>query len=549
MSQPQASTSTCSNANSERLKTLGNALHIKGQYKQAYQKYSEAIKADPKNAILWANRAASALAMKEYLDAVTDAEKATDLDPTYAKAWGRQGTAYHAIGTWNKAIQCFTTALKCLPSDKNLTPQDRVLKTQFQEGLKKAEEYEQRPLPKPVALAPGSVDQASVPWKRALAMESDLIAKQERTSSAWVIMNAYRDFTFGVEAMKKITRMVFNGQEALGGMLGALADISNAILRDKRVFHLDIPDFFDRYRDQILFESDQTHAWETAGPKFVQEDALKRLKSLGWEEVRPALSTTIRAWVMRSFMQSTVTQVSCPEFYRHALEVLEWGSRVWKDVPRDDRGPIFDLTFIRGVRRLYLNAIWEAYSDKSSESTYSLDDIAKVAQEMIDEINANPQILGIQVDPGFISSFYVYPKADAIAILGWCYMRRGMAAQDSDARAQNFVGSAAYYFKAANLLPEDEEYHAYYFKIALEALWWSGAPLKVTLPLCAKIREAIPKMKKIWEHSQMAKKRDRSLGQALAFEAEFRRKVETGEVSESIVARPEEMESPRYESL
>jgi hypothetical protein len=52
-------------SNVERLKAQGNALHVKGQYEAAYHKYSEAIKADSTNAVLYANRAASSLAMKE----------------------------------------------------------------------------------------------------------------------------------------------------------------------------------------------------------------------------------------------------------------------------------------------------------------------------------------------------------------------------------------------------------------------------------------------------------------------------------------------------
>ncbi|RDB28672.1 Small glutamine-rich tetratricopeptide repeat-containing protein beta [Hypsizygus marmoreus] len=545
MSQPQPSTSTCSNANAERLKALGNTFHVKGQYKQAYQKYSEAIKEDPKNAILFANRAASALGMKQYLDAVSDAEKATDLDPKYAKAWGRQGTGCQALGSWKKAITCFTEALACLPPDEGLTPQDKVLKAQFEEGLKKAEACENRPIPQPKGVPIGSVDAENFPWKRALSMESEVIAKQDVASSAFVIMSAYRDFSSGIEKMKKTVLKKVNGQNALSGMTGALVDISNGILRDRRVFHIDIPDFFDRYNNQILLESAQTQAWEKAGPKLVQQEALKRLKTSGWDAVRPALSTTIRAWLMRSFVQSAVTQVSTPEFYRHVLDVLDWGNRVWKDVPRDDRGTIFDLTFIRGVRRLYLNAIWESYGDKSPEKAYGLNDIAKVAQETIKETDANPPIPGSELDPGFISSFYIYPKADALAILGWYHMQVAQAAEDIDSKSENCMKAAKHYMQAASMLPQDEENHAYYLKVALEAFWWSGAPLKVTLPLCAKIREAIPKMKKIWEYSSMAKQRDISLRQALAFETEFRTKVERGEVSEWIPACPEGMDVKR----
>ncbi|KDR85536.1 hypothetical protein GALMADRAFT_368445 [Galerina marginata CBS 339.88] len=63
------------NQNAERLKVEGNEFHQKGQYKAAYRKYTQAIKEDPKNAVYFANRAAASLALKEFLDAASDADK------------------------------------------------------------------------------------------------------------------------------------------------------------------------------------------------------------------------------------------------------------------------------------------------------------------------------------------------------------------------------------------------------------------------------------------------------------------------------------------
>ena len=64
--EPRIPQKAKSNENAERLKAQGNTLHVQGQHKAAYKKYTEAIKEDPTNAVLWANRAASCLAMKEY---------------------------------------------------------------------------------------------------------------------------------------------------------------------------------------------------------------------------------------------------------------------------------------------------------------------------------------------------------------------------------------------------------------------------------------------------------------------------------------------------
>ncbi|EGO19967.1 hypothetical protein SERLADRAFT_442779 [Serpula lacrymans var. lacrymans S7.9] len=78
----------------EVLKAEGNACHQKGLYSEAYSKYSDAIKKDGSNAILYANRAASALSMSWYLDAVRDAQEAVKIDPIYVKAWARLTKAY-----------------------------------------------------------------------------------------------------------------------------------------------------------------------------------------------------------------------------------------------------------------------------------------------------------------------------------------------------------------------------------------------------------------------------------------------------------------------
>lgn len=53
------------NSNAERLKAQGNEFHQKGQYREAYLKYTAAIGADSTNAIYYGNRAASALCLKE----------------------------------------------------------------------------------------------------------------------------------------------------------------------------------------------------------------------------------------------------------------------------------------------------------------------------------------------------------------------------------------------------------------------------------------------------------------------------------------------------
>ena len=51
----------------DRLKAEGNALFIKNKFKEAFDKYTEAVKYDDKNAILYSNRTACCLGLNRYV--------------------------------------------------------------------------------------------------------------------------------------------------------------------------------------------------------------------------------------------------------------------------------------------------------------------------------------------------------------------------------------------------------------------------------------------------------------------------------------------------
>src|ERR1700683_373815 len=74
-------------------------------------------------------------------------------------------------------------------------------------------------------------------------------------------------------------------------------------------------------------------------------------------------------WFMRAFVSSSTNQhVTAVELYRRAVEILQWGQRKWKDVPSDDKGSIFEPTYIRGVKRFYMTALMEVLEPKVSHA-------------------------------------------------------------------------------------------------------------------------------------------------------------------------------------
>lgn len=70
---------------------------------------------------------------------------------------------------------------------------------------------------------------------------------------------------------------------------------------------------------------------------------------------------------MQGFLAgSTGNQCLAAELFGNALEVIDWGRKTWKDVPRDDRGAVFDVLFRRSVNRLFITAVMDVRPQDSS---------------------------------------------------------------------------------------------------------------------------------------------------------------------------------------
>lgn len=71
-----------------------------------------------------------------------------------------------------------------------------------------------------------------------------------------------------------------------------------------------------------------------------------------------------RGWVVRAFLEDGLGDnvETAIDFYNSAIEVLEWGAERWKEVPSEDKGAIFQPTFLRGIKCLYLDAFMKVNS-------------------------------------------------------------------------------------------------------------------------------------------------------------------------------------------
>ena len=95
-------------------KAKGNEFFKAGDFKQAIEHFSNAINILPSH-VLYSNRSACFCSLKEYGDALTDAELCIKLNPSWGKGYGRKGAALHGMGQFEDAIKAYHEGLKvCL---------------------------------------------------------------------------------------------------------------------------------------------------------------------------------------------------------------------------------------------------------------------------------------------------------------------------------------------------------------------------------------------------------------------------------------------------
>lgn len=104
----------------DELKAKGNAAFSAGNFEEAIQFFTQAIDVDPKNHVLYSNRSASHASLKQYSDALADAQKCVELKPDWAKGYSRLGAAHHGLGNFQDAVQALEKGLSLDPSNEGM---------------------------------------------------------------------------------------------------------------------------------------------------------------------------------------------------------------------------------------------------------------------------------------------------------------------------------------------------------------------------------------------------------------------------------------------
>lgn len=102
------------------MKEKGNKALQENKFDDAVKFYSEAIKLDDKNHILYSNRSAAYASAGKYQSALEDAEKTVSLKPDWAKGYSRKGSALAYLGRLDESIEAYKKGLMLDPTNAQI---------------------------------------------------------------------------------------------------------------------------------------------------------------------------------------------------------------------------------------------------------------------------------------------------------------------------------------------------------------------------------------------------------------------------------------------
>jgi len=125
----------------EQKKQDGNNAFESGRNQEAYDSYTEALAVDPANdqfnATLYCNRAAAALKLRKWDNAVCDCDAAIKLKPDYVKAFLRRGQGYLELERFDDAIRDYEKAQKLEPDNADISKQLKQAKLEQKKSKRK----------------------------------------------------------------------------------------------------------------------------------------------------------------------------------------------------------------------------------------------------------------------------------------------------------------------------------------------------------------------------------------------------------------------------
>jgi DnaJ family protein C protein 7 len=127
--------------NLERLKNDGNAAFKAGKFQEAVKTYTQALEVDPSNkstnSKILQNRALCYTRIKKWTEAITDCDKALELDPGYTKARKTRAKALGEGGNWEEALREFKAIQEANPAEPGIAKDIRNAELEMKKSKRK----------------------------------------------------------------------------------------------------------------------------------------------------------------------------------------------------------------------------------------------------------------------------------------------------------------------------------------------------------------------------------------------------------------------------
>jgi tetratricopeptide (TPR) repeat protein len=385
----------------EAKKQEGNRLWGQKKFAEALIKYNEALQLAPNDAKILCNKAACLLKLDKKDEALTEVNRAIQhSDVEYRqKTIQRKAEILRAYHRYWEVMSMFQQELKNEKDEnKKKFYQDEIdkLKTFFTLEQTKKEnapflQIKRIATMKPFYPVPGSAD--------------------------WKILIAHREWEKNLHLLRKL-KDGYNPPP-----LPDIQEMSNIILNENRAYFFESQDDLDRL--QKMIQSIQ-HSLDVVGLNIPASEIIStyesRLKDRGWKNVRPALSSTIRALIIIIAVNDLIGNFAeSIKLWRQGIEILELADKKWPKDKFPDRGATISNTFIRKMKIRLIESISMLIS-KYGKNDKDLEEMKRLCNEVLQDCEAHPIDLLATGELDFYVTFQQYCIAEAH--LGLAYYRK-----------------------------------------------------------------------------------------------------------------------------
>ncbi|XP_023951771.1 uncharacterized protein LOC112055796 [Bicyclus anynana] len=120
----------------EELRVKGNDCVKDGKFIEAVLHYTQALKMDPNNYVLYSNRSFAFLKLDQHYLSLQDANETVRLQPQWAKGYFRRAEVEAASGLYDEAIISYTRALQLEPHNVKLMESIKTITDEQKKKIK-----------------------------------------------------------------------------------------------------------------------------------------------------------------------------------------------------------------------------------------------------------------------------------------------------------------------------------------------------------------------------------------------------------------------------